>query len=522
MALYSHYRAAAFPLLIGLLYYLGAYVGVYFAALESGIVILWPPNAVLLAALLSRPAREWWPLLLAALAAEVLADVPVFTVSQALLFGAINLTECMVAAGLIRYWLARDIDWHEPKDLGIFLATVFFVAAPLAAVGGASVYSFLLDSDTPFLTFWRLWWVGDATGLVILTPVLHMLFIAGLTWRKPEGALPARLELAAAWVVSLISCFFVFSWDLHSEAYLALTPLVVLVAPIWVSIRFGPLAGSCLAAAVALYVAIATAAGAGPFIRVQESQSALLAQEFAVLFTVMVLYIAAFVSQNRRKSLKLGQALSDVRQLNQVLEERVELRTRELFEANQRLQSLALTDELTGLANRRRLRALGEDEVKRSERSRRPFAVMLLDIDHFKRINDRYGHAVGDRCLQAFAQAIATSLRAVDGFGRWGGEEFMIIVPDSDRVDLTHLSQRVLECIRGLSIPVNDHHVEMTASLGVAEWDETSFDKLVSDADDALYRAKAKGRNRAELARRGIPAAAVTGFDEGPVPDTNG
>lgn len=136
----------------------------------------------------------------------------------------------------------------------------------------------------------------------------------------------------------------------------------------------------------------------------------------------MVLYIAAFVHQNRRKSNELREALSEVRQLNQALEERVRRRTEELYEANQRLQSLALTDELTGIANRRKMKLLGEDEVKRSERSQRPFSVILLDIDYFKGVNDQYGHAVGDLCLQEFVRAIAASLRSVDRFGRWGGE----------------------------------------------------------------------------------------------------
>jgi len=510
MALYSQYRAVVFPLLVGLLYYLGAYVGVHFAALESGIVILWPPNAVLLAALLSRPRHSWWPLLLAVLTAEVLADVPVFTVTQALLFGAINIAECLLAASLIRYCLKGELDWHKPGNLSVFLIAAFFIASPVAAIGGASVYHFLLTSETSFITFWRLWWIGDATGLLILTPILYMLFNARAERQTVDGPWPSRMELAAAWIVGLVACFLVFSSVLHSEDYLALTPLVVIAAPVWVAIRFGPFAGSFLAAVVALYVAFASAAGVGPFISEHERLTALLTQEFVVLFAVLVLYIAAFVHQNRRKSQELGEALVEVRQLNQALEERVQQRTRELSEANKRLESLALTDELTGIANRRQMKNLGEIEVKRSERSLRPFCVMLLDIDHFKGINDRYGHTVGDQCLQTFAQAIASSLRSVDRFGRWGGEEFMIIVPDSDQVDLAHLSKKLLECIRDVAVPIDAHHITMTASVGVAQWNGTSFDKLVSEADDALYRAKAQGRNRVELKLLGLPAGGET------------
>lgn len=494
--LYSHQHTIMFPLITGLLYYLGAYIGVHFVALESGIVVLWPPNAVLLAALLSRPPRSWWPLLLVVLAAEVIADIAAFTLTQSLLFAAINITECLLATSLIRYILGEEMDWHKPIDLSVFLVTVFFIASPIAAVGGASVYSLLLTSDTSFLTFWRLWWIGDATGLIILTPLLHMLFNAGQIWRM---ARIRYLELFASWVLSLVACYLVFSWELHSEDYLALTPLAVILAPIWVAIRFGPFAASFLTASVALYAAFATAAGVSPFIREIPDQSALLTQEFVVLFAGMLLYLAAFVHQNRGKSCELRKALAEVKQLNQALEDRVRQRTGELFKANEVLQTLALTDELTGISNRRQMKNLGEEEANRSDRSQRPFSVMLLDIDHFKPINDRYGHDVGDRCLQAFAQAIRTVLRSVDRFGRWGGEEFIIIVCDSDHVDLVRLSEKLLDSIRGVAVPVENQIITFTVSIGVAEWHGTSFDKLVSEADDALYRAKEQGRDRTEF-----------------------
>lgn len=150
------------------------------------------------------------------------------------------------------------------------------------------------------------------------------------------------------------------------------------------------------------------------------------------------------------------------------------------------------------------MRVLGEEEARRSERSGRPFSVMLMDIDHFKRVNDQYGHAVGDECLKAFVRAIAPSLRSIDRFGRWGGEEFMIIVPDSDHVDLLRLSEKVLECTREIVVDVDDQKVGITVSIGVAEWHHASFAKLVSEADDALYRAKEEGRDRVELNLRGL------------------
>lgn len=493
-----------FPLVVGLLYYLGAWIGVHYVALDSGIVVLWPPNSVLLAALLVQPRSRWWSLFLVVLAAEIAADISVFSLFHALLFGAINIAECVLAASLIRWFLDRSLDWSEPKDLSLFLVTVFLIASPLAALGGASIYSFLLERDTPFLTLWRLWWVGDATGLIILTPFLHMILSSGLLKQVVNSNWHVRMELVAAWIAGLFVCYLIFVFDLSSENYLALSPLAVAVVPAWVAVRFGPLAGFPLATAVALFVALATASGVGPFVSEKQDLSALFAQEFIIVFTVLLLYVAAFVDQNRRKSGELKKALVRVQHLNQALEERVRQRTQELFDANQQLQTLALTDELTGIPNRRRMRVLGEEEARRSERSGRPFSVMLMDIDHFKRVNDQYGHAVGDECLKAFVRAIAPSLRSIDRFGRWGGEEFMIIVPDSDHVDLLMLSEKVLECVREVIIAVDDQRVGMTVSIGVAEWHHATFDKLVSEADDALYRAKSKGRDRVEINLRGL------------------
>ncbi|ODM29791.1 hypothetical protein A6779_11715 [Marinobacter adhaerens] len=493
-----------FPLVVGLLYYLGAWIGVHYVALDSGIVVLWPPNSVLLAALLVQPRSRWWSLFLVVLAAEIAADISVFSLFHALLFGAINIAECVLAASLIRWFLDRSLDWSEPKDLSLFLVTVFLIASPLAALGGASIYSFLLERDTPFLTLWRLWWVGDATGLIILTPFLHMILSSGLLKQVVNSNWHVRMELVAAWIAGLLVCYLIFVFDLSSENYLALSPLAVAVVPAWVAVRFGPLAGFPLATAVALFVALATASGVGPFVSEKQDLSALFAQEFIIVFTVLLLYVAAFVDQNRRKSGELKKALVRVQHLNQALEERVRQRTQELFDANQQLQTLALTDELTGIPNRRRMRVLGEEEARRSERSGRPFSVMLMDIDHFKRVNDQYGHAVGDECLKAFVRAIAPSLRSIDRFGRWGGEEFMIIVPDSDHVDLLMLSEKVLECVREVIIAFDDQRVGMTVSIGVAEWHHATFDKLVSEADDALYRAKSKGRDRVEINLRGL------------------
>lgn len=163
------------------------------------------------------------------------------------------------------------------------------------------------------------------------------------------------------------------------------------------------------------------------------------------------------------------------------------------------LQALAFHDRLTGLHNR----SYGEQQLakawRQSLRYKRPMSVILADIDHFKSINDTFGHASGDRVLAEFGAALRRSVRSADTLIRWGGEEFLVIIPETDLQTASKLAERIRATIESL----HDEEVErMTVSLGVAQLKaEESPDHLVRRADQALYAAKAAGRNRVELAQ---------------------
>ncbi|MBP8185801.1 MAG: GGDEF domain-containing protein [Pseudomonas sp.] len=161
----------------------------------------------------------------------------------------------------------------------------------------------------------------------------------------------------------------------------------------------------------------------------------------------------------------------------------------------------SLTDELTGVANRRRMNNHLEEEVRRAARSYRPLSVILLDIDHFKLFNDRFGHLAGDDCLIRVALSLQARItRAGDLLARYGGEEFCVILPDTDNEAALAFAESLRLKIAKLNIahPENSCASVVTISLGVASWlpglSETSTGLLLK-ADNALYRAKQQGRN---------------------------
>lgn len=162
------------------------------------------------------------------------------------------------------------------------------------------------------------------------------------------------------------------------------------------------------------------------------------------------------------------------------------------------MQNLAYTDHLTGLANRRQLYVDLEREIKASERYERPLSIILFDLDHFKQINDTYGHQSGDLVLQRVARTVESRLRSVDHFGRWGGEEFIIVSPETNLEQATFLAERVREALNTQSsqssVPTP------TASFGVTQYlIGEDIETFLQGADEALYLSKTQGRNRIEF-----------------------
>ncbi|MFN2349881.1 MAG: GGDEF domain-containing protein, partial [Thioalkalivibrio sp.] len=167
-------------------------------------------------------------------------------------------------------------------------------------------------------------------------------------------------------------------------------------------------------------------------------------------------------------------------------------------EANRNLSEQASTDALTGVANRRQLLERSDIEVPRAVRSGAPLSLLCLDLDHFKRINDEYGHQAGDDVLKRVATEIQTTLRPTDLLARVGGEEFHILLPDTDLVGASEAAERIRAGVEGLEIPALGGVLRVTASVGCAQLgpDGADMKTLTNVADERLYEAKALGRNR--------------------------
>jgi diguanylate cyclase (GGDEF)-like protein len=187
-----------------------------------------------------------------------------------------------------------------------------------------------------------------------------------------------------------------------------------------------------------------------------------------------------------------------VRMVTRQLETTVIQRTSELDRANTRLAQLAQTDELTGLNNRRHFMALLESEVQRARRNGHPLTLAMADLDHFKQVNDRFGHTTGDHALQVVASTLRRSSRDYDILGRYGGEELMILLPetglDAAQLILERLRREVaeiaIESAEGVAVP-------LTISMGVAQLQQGEGGaELIDSADKLLYCAKEQGRNR--------------------------
>jgi diguanylate cyclase (GGDEF)-like protein len=466
--------------LVPALFFLGAKLSLVFAIQPESLVILWMPNGLLLAALLHFGLRRYGWLVAGVLVAEVAADYPTYALTESLLYGAINLGEATLAWAILRHWRFNP-SFSAPRDLGSFLLAGPMISALVAAGVAAAVYR-LFESQVGYLEFLRIWWFSDGVGVLLITPLVLSIWPVRSSIRIEPVRL-AGYDFVVAVVALAVLAMFLMARDGQYAGW-PVRPVLLLPFVFYASVRLTPRATSIVLTLVAIAVLFVTARGRRPFGPIDLQQTILQVQQFITITAVGGLGISSLLAQLRAN-------LSG-------LELRVQERTAELREANERLSQLAVTDELTGLANRRALFEAMSREIERSRRHGHPFTIIMFDIDRFKAINDLHGHAAGDRVLQRVAQLALSLVRSGDLLARYGGEEFLLLAPETDRSQAMQLAERIRAAIEAAELPVDHTKIRFTASFGIAALigEDADASALIARADQALYAAKDGGRNR--------------------------
>ena len=218
-----------------------------------------------------------------------------------------------------------------------------------------------------------------------------------------------------------------------------------------------------------------------------------------VLIILASLVFSFFVSQRIRTrfskyELRIGEKNKELSELNISLEEKVQKRTTELENIKDDFEKLATTDALTKIHNRYSIMNILSNEISRASRYSSPLSILMYDIDHFKLINDTHGHSVGDKALVSLSSLVSNSIRDIDYVGRYGGEEFLVIMPNTLLKDATHYAQRLRQTVEDYDFKEAG---KITISIGIVELqNDESIDLIFKRVDDLLYLSKNNGRNR--------------------------
>ncbi len=389
------------------------------------------------------------------------------------------------------------------------------VSAAIGTVG--LVYSGMMPAAfvVPALVKWSM---GDLLGIVCMSPTLLVLTA------RPDSSpsLPGRGDYAPpferlAWALCLVLAYYLVFWGGQQNSAYALgmvaLPLSLLL---WSAFRFSPLWTMVGTSASIFFMTTLTGLGMAGFLPPKDLLDNVLLLGFMILFGSIPLVLGASIQQQRIAARRqLIRAASEAEQRRIELETQVNERTQELNEANaqleavnQRLETASHTDQLTGLRNRRYLTnqiptdlSFYDRERLRTGRDDHSLLFALVDIDHFKRINDTFGHKAGDELLQQFSARMTRLVRTGDYVVRWGGEEFLLVLRPVPRQFVATLGERIRQCVSDEVFDVGQP-VTMTASIGLAEYplfaeggQQLGWEQMLELADAALYWVKEHGRD---------------------------
>jgi len=372
--------------------------------------------------------------------------------------------------------LEREFNRSRERTTAHYLRIVLIVAAGFFLLFAYNDYRELGLSTE----FWFLWGVR-------LVPVAGALWMLAALARRPALAV-AGLPVTALEIVAL-TAFLAIMWVRPAAIPWHATAMTIILFALYLTLPNRPVL-SLTAGTYALFGFLTVGA-----------VSAHISSAHMVRYALLLLMANAFAYFSSVQLNRLRRAEYVVLRKERAARLELEREVDHRRELERGLTELATTDSLTGLLNRRQFVNLSNHEVLRASRSGRPLSVCLFDLDHFKQVNDVYGHDAGDAVLKAVAEAVCRTVRKGDVAGRYGGEEFTLTLPDTNLDAAFELAERLRRTIAEARIPRGGDTLQITATFGVAAFhpQETTVEAALSRADKALYRGKADGRNRIEL-----------------------
>ena len=437
------------------IYVVAGKLGLRLAFVHASATAVWPPTGIAIAAFLIFGLRVWPAILIGAFLVNVTTAGTVLT---SIGLGIGNTLEGIVGAYLVNRFAGGRNAFERAPDVFKFALVAAIISTTVSATVGVTTLAasgFARWSD--YGAIWLTWWLGDVSGDLVVAPVV-LLWSARprVRWRRAHA-----LEAAGLFLALLVTGQLVFGGLFPSDVKHYPLEFATIPLFLWAAFRFG---SRETATAILLMSGLAiwgTLKGYGPFVQRTQNESLLLLQAFMAVVSVSTLALAAVIAERRR--------------------------------VEARLRHLSVSDPLTGLANYRQLMAALEGEIQRSQRTERSFAVILLDVDGLKRINDRHGHLVGSLALCRVAAVLQLSCRAIDTAARFGGDEFAIVLPEADEAAAGLVMRRVTE-----RLTWDAETPRVTVSLGAAVYpgDGATPQTLLDAADRGLYTMKGKKTGR--------------------------
>jgi len=452
--LFKSENTALFASLL-VVYFISGKLALKLAFLNASASAVWPCTGIALVALLFFGYRVWPAIFTGAFLVNMTTAGTVFT---SLGIAAGNTLEALAGCYLVIRFAEGRNAFQKSQSIFKFVLLAGMVSTAISAsIGSATLVLGGLAEWSRYPSIWLTWWLGDGVGATIITPFL-LLWIENprLDWTRKQA-----LELIFLFFGLLSTAWFVFGNGFHSvvKNY----PFEYLCFPflIWAAFRFGRRKAATAIWILSIVATWGTVHGFGPFVRNSQNTSLLLLQSFMAIAAVTAMVLAAESTEHKR--------------------------------AEDHVRQLASSDPLTGLANYRRLIEAIDSEIKRYARSHASFAILLLDLDHLKKINDRYGHLVGSRALCRLADILRLHSREIDLVARYGGDEFVVVLPETSAESALLIAQRISDRLRR-----DSEDPPLSASTGVAVYptDGQSLDDLLIAADRALYREKSSSKPR--------------------------